>query len=294
MFEDFKQAFQRHNNAHAQLIIINVAIFFILISVDFITWATGTQGIFEFVYKQFSIPSSYAEFFTRPWTLVTYMFSHSVHDIWHIIFNMLVFYWFGRVFVEYLGSDKLIAVYVLGGLTGGIFYLIIYNLNIQYFGNAEMVGASGAILAIVAATATLLPDYTFHLLLLGPVRIKYIAIFFVVSSMLYVRQGANLGGNLAHLGGAMMGFVYIKQLQQGSNWGSWVTAFLDWIKGLFKPQPKVKVSYRSDKKQGQKTKQPSEKVSQDEIDAILDKISVGGYESLTRDEKEKLFNASKK
>jgi hypothetical protein len=207
---------------------------------------------------------------------------------------MLVLYWFGRVFVEYLGSDKLIAVYVLGGLVGGICYLIIYNLNIQYFGDAEMVGASGAIFAIVVATATLLPDYTFHLLLLGPVRIKYIALFYVVLSVLYVRQGVNLGGNIAHLGGAFMGFIYIKQLQQGSNWGSWVTAFLEWSKNLFKPQPKVKVSYRSEKKQNQKTKPSAEKVSQDEIDAILDKISVGGYESLTRDEKEKLFNASKK
>ncbi len=294
MLEEFKQAFNRHNNATAQLIIINVVVFALLISIDFVTWIAGVEYIFDFVYRQFSIPSSYAEFFTRPWTLLTYMFSHSIHDIFHIIFNMLVLYWFGRIFVEYLGSDKLVAVYALGGLAGGLCYLIIYNLNIQYFGDAEMVGASGAIFAIVVATATLLPDYTFHLIFIGPVKIKYIAIFYVVLSLLYVRQGVNFGGNIAHLGGAAMGFVYIKQLQQGSNWGAWVTAFLDWVKGLVKPQSKVKVSYRSDKQQKQKPKQPAEKISQDEIDTILDKISVGGYESLTRDEKEKLFDASKK
>lgn len=295
MFEEFKSAFQRHNNAHVQLIIINVTIFLALIAIDIITWATGTEAVFDFVYKQFSIPSGFSEFLTRPWTLITYAFSHSVRDIFHILFNMLVLYWFGRLFVEYLGSDKLVALYVIGALTGGIAYLLLYNINPAFFGNAYMVGASGAIYAIVVGTAVLLPNYTFYLLFFGPVKIKYIAIFYVVLSVLFVRQGVNLGGNIAHLGGAMIGFIYMKQLQAGINWGSWITVTLDWFAGLFKSTPKVKVSYRSDEER--KTpprKTGSKKASQDEIDAILDKISDRGYESLTKDEKEKLFNASKK
>ncbi|MCK6616554.1 MAG: rhomboid family intramembrane serine protease [Cyclobacteriaceae bacterium] len=293
MLEEFKNAFNRYNNAHVQLIIINVTVFLFLVSIDLVTWITGTESFFQLVYRQFSIPSGYGEFFSRPWTLLTYMFSHSVWDIFHILFNMLVLYWFGRVFVEYLGSDKLIALYVLGGLTGGISYLLLYNLNPEFFGKAEMVGASGAIYAIVVGTATLLPNYTFYLLFFGPVRIKYIAIFYVVLSVLYVRQGVNLGGNIAHLGGALIGFIYMKQLQAGVNWGGWITTTIYWFTDLFKNKPKVKVTYRSEDARPPR-KQNAGKVPQEEIDAILDKISDRGYESLTKEEKEKLFNASKK
>jgi membrane associated rhomboid family serine protease len=297
MFDEFKQAFQRHNNAHVQLIIINVVIYLSILLLYLLSFMPVFDSIFEVVYKQFSIPSDIAEFIVRPWTLITYMFSHSVLDIFHILFNMLVLYWFGRLFVEYLGSDKMIAVYILGGLTGGIAYLLIYNL-IPVVGNAEMVGASGAIYAVVVATAVLLPNYTFYLLFFGPVKIKYIAIFYVVLSMLSVRQGVNLGGNVAHLGGALMGLIYIKQLQVGINWGGWITITIDWFKDLFKSKPKVRVTYRNEEPPKRTTKSSSSKsttvTSQDEIDAILDKISDGGYESLTKEEKEKLFNASKK
>jgi hypothetical protein len=164
------------------------------------------------------------------------------------------------------------------------------NLPWYYF--PGMVGASAAVYAVVVAIATLIPDYTFFLLFLGPVRIKYIAAFYVVVSFIGT-IGSNQGGNIAHLGGALIGFIYTKQLQAGVNWGSWVTATLQFFRDLFKPRPKVKVSYRSEKKQEpKKSGKPS--VSQAELDAILDKISAAGYESLTKDEKEKLFNASKK
>ena len=297
MFEDFKQAFHRHNNGHVQLIIINVVIYLALLVLYMLSLIPGVDTVFEVIYRQFTIPSQLSDFFTRPWTLITYMFSHSMLDIFHILFNMLVLYWFGRLFVEYLGSDKLIAVYILGGITGAIFFLLIYN-TMPVVGNAEMVGASGAIYAIVVATAVLLPNYTFYLLFFGPVKIKYIAIFYVVLSALYVRQGVNLGGNIAHLGGALMGFIYMKQLQAGIDWGSWITVTIDWFKDLFRSKPKVRVTYRSEepaRKSTQRAKKSSAPVtSQDEIDAILDKISDGGYESLTKEEKEKLFNASKR
>jgi membrane associated rhomboid family serine protease len=297
MFEDFKQAFHRHNNGHVQLIIINVVIYLALLVLYMLSLIPGVDAVFEVIYRQFTIPSQLGDFFTRPWTLITYMFSHSMLDIFHILFNMLVLYWFGRLFVEYLGSDKLVALYILGGITGAIFFLLIYN-TIPVVGNAEMVGASGVIYAIVVATAVLLPNYTFYLLFFGPVKIKYIAIFYVVLSALYVRQGVNLGGNIAHLGGALMGLIYMKQLQAGIDWGSWITVTIDWFKDLFRSKPKVRVTYRGGETAG-KSNQRSKKntaplTTQDEIDAILDKISDGGYESLTKEEKEKLFNASKR
>ncbi|HEY9008635.1 MAG TPA: DUF6576 domain-containing protein, partial [Ohtaekwangia sp.] len=139
------------------------------------------------------------------------------------------------------------------------------------------------------------PDYTFFLLFLGPVRIKYIAAFYIVLSFLGTVQ-SNAGGNIAHLGGALIGFVYIKQLQAGNNWGGWITVIIDWVKKLFKPRPRVKVTYRNEESSYKKTaaKQKAPSISQAEIDAILDKISDGGYESLTKEEKDKLFKASKK
>ena len=299
MFEEFKNAFQRYNNGHVQLIIINLAAFVVMGVIMVITKIGGLDAFWSIIHEQFQLPARFSEYLTRPWTLVTYMFMHDLTGILHILFNMLIMYWFGKLFVEYLGSDKLIAVYLLGGIAGGIAYLLAYN-TIPYFVTQSqafrigMVGASASVNAIVVATATLIPNYTFFLLLIGPVRIKYIAAVFVFLSYLGT-VGDNAGGNIAHLGGALMGFIYMKQLQSGVNWGAWITVTLEWFKDLFKEKPKVKVSYR--KERAASTKPPaSEKGSytQEEIDRILDKISEGGYESLTKDEKEKLFNASKK
>lgn len=298
MFEEFKNAFQRYNNGHVQLIIINLAVFVVMGIIMVFTLVSGFEELWTVVHKQFSIPAPFSEFVTRPWTLITYMFMHDLSGILHILFNMLIMYWFGKLFVEYLGSDKLIAVYLLGGIAGGITYLLAYNtvpFYIERLGSfSGMVGASASVNAIVVATATLLPNYTFFLLFIGPVRIKYIAALFVFLSFLG-SVGSNAGGNLAHLGGALVGFVYMKQLQSGINWGGWITVTLDWFRDLFKEKPRVKVSYRKDKSSsGRSTASDKSAYTQEEIDRILDKISEGGYESLTKDEKEKLFNASKK
>ncbi len=296
MFDEFKNAFQRHNNAHIQLIIINVVVFVVLAVLGVFSKWFGLSSYFDLIYEQFAIPSAFSEFITRPWTLITYFFTHSLPDIFHILFNMLALYWFGKLFVEYLGSDKLIALYVLGGISGAVIYLIAYNAipsppDFLVHSRGYMVGASAAIFAIMVGAATLLPDYTFFLLFIGPVRIKYIAAAYIFISFLGSVQ-SNAGGNIAHLGGALMGFVYIKQMQAGVNWGGWITSSLDWIKGLFKPSPKVKITYR--KAEPKKPASNFNKATQEEIDVILDKISDRGYESLTKEEKEKLFNASKK
>lgn len=298
MFDEFKNAFQRHNNGHVQLIIINVVVFLVIGVISVLGEIGGFAWLAEIIYNQFTIPPTFAEYVTRPWTLFTYMFAHSRWDIFHILFNMLVFYWFGRLFIEYLGSDKLIALYILGGLAGGVLYLLVFN-TVPFFversGFSGMVGASAAVYAITVGAATLLPNYTFFLLFLGPVRIKYIAAFYIVISFLGT-TGSNAGGNIAHLGGAIMGFIYIRQLQAGVNWGGWITIFLDWIRDLFTSKPKVKVTYRNSEPAPKRStkKAGSSKATQEEIDAILDKISEHGYESLSKEEKEKLFNASKR
>jgi membrane associated rhomboid family serine protease len=298
VLEEFKNAFQKPNNGHVQLIIINVVVFLVLAILYVFSTISGFDSVFTLIQNHFSIPPKFGEFISRPWTIITYGFAHSLKDIFHILFNMLSLYWFGKLFIEYLGSDKLIATYVLGVLAGALIYLLMFN-TIPYFvdqsGFPGMVGASAGVYAVMVAAATLLPDYTFFLLFLGAVRIKYIALFFIVLSFIGTTS-TNAGGNIAHLGGALIGFVYVKQLQVGVNWGSWITITLDWIRGLFTTRSKVKVTYRSAEpktKSSKPTTGPS-KASQDEIDAILDKISDRGYESLSKEEKEKLFNASKK
>ncbi|MBX2914865.1 MAG: rhomboid family intramembrane serine protease [Cyclobacteriaceae bacterium] len=298
MFDEFKNAFSRHNNAHVQLIIINVVVFLLLAVIMVAANITDSQSIFNWIHAQVAIPARLAAFIQKPWTIITYSFVHDLSSIWHILFNMLVFYWFGRIFIEYLGSDKLIALYVLGALAGALFYLLVYNTIPYYQAQIPalgMVGASAAVYAVLVATATLLPDYTIFLLFFGPVRIKYIALVYIVISFLGT-VGLNAGGNIAHLGGALIGYIYIKQLQAGVNWGGWVTTTLGWFKSLFVPSSKVKVTYRKTEPRASSSTPNSKmsKASQDEIDAILDKISDRGYESLSKEEKEKLFNASKK
>lgn len=295
MFEEFKNAFQRHNNAHVQLILINIVAFAVMGVLRMVLMWSDAPGVFAFIHQQIAIPALIGDFLQKPWTIITYAFAHDLSGIFHILFNMLFFYWFGRLFVEYLGSDKLIAVYFLGAFAGAIAYLMVYNLIPFYQARVPgggMIGASAAVYAVAVATATLIPDYTFFLLFLGPVRIKYIAAFYIFISFLG-SVGPNEGGNVAHLGGALLGFLYIKQLQAGNNWGAWITLTLDWFRSLFSARRRVKVSYRKSS-EPRKSAPRTSSISQDEIDTILDKISDGGYDSLTKEEKEKLFNASKK
>lgn len=294
---DFKNAWNKPNNALPQIIIINVVIFLILIILNLFGSIEALRPIVYFIHEQFIIPSQFSEFIFRPWTIITYAFSHSLSGIMHIFMNMLILYWFGRLIVEYLGNQKLINIYVLGAITGGAMYLVAYNiipsLSVQH---AQMVGASGAVYAVTWAAATLLPNYTFHLIFLGPVKIKYIALFVLTTSLIGL-NGQNVGGNIAHLGGALMGYVYIKQLQSGTDWGAWISGVIVFFKSLFVRQGPIKVSHKKNKSSRSKTSAPNTGANianQAEIDKILDKISQSGYESLSKEEKQKLFNASKK
>ncbi|MEQ8417909.1 MAG: rhomboid family intramembrane serine protease [Imperialibacter sp.] len=295
LFDDFKNAWSRPNNGLIQLIMINVIIFVALIIFKVILVLSGNTDVYQVILRQFMLPASIDSFIVKPWTLLTYFFTHE--GFFHIIFNMLFLFWFGKIIVEYLGDQRAISMYVIGGIVGGLFYILIYNL-IPYFhervAGSVMLGASAGVYAIVVGAATFMPNYTFFLLFLGPVKIKYIAIFYILLSFSQT-IGANAGGELAHLGGALMGFIFIRQLQRGNDIGTPVVSVMEWFKGLFKPSPKIRVTHKSTKFTGTKKASSSNtKSDQDEIDAILDKISHSGYESLSKEEKQKLFNASKK
>jgi membrane associated rhomboid family serine protease len=302
LLDEFKNAFNKQDNGLIQIILINLVVFVGLILVRVILTFSGGSEIYRSIVEWLMLPSSVPEFLKKPWTIITYFFLHE--RFFHFLFNMLFLYWFGRIIKEFLGGSKVVSLYVLGGLAGGIFYMLIYNL-IPFFAErvetSMMLGASAGVFAVVVGAATFMPNYTIFLMFIGPVRIKYIALFYVILAFAG-STGYNAGGELAHLGGAALGFVYIKQLQAGTDWGKWIHSFMRFVKSFFVRQPKVKVSYRSDSKTRQKTssratsstKTAAGETSQDEIDAILDKISQSGYESLSKDEKQKLFNASKK
>ncbi len=297
ILEEFKNVYNRGNNSHIQLILINLVVFLVLIiSNVFLDLLMGTEA-FEFVLTQLAMPSNIDKFIVKPWTLVTYMFVHL--GFFHIFFNMLFLYWFGKLIQEYLGSAKVISLYIIGGIAGGIMYILLYNTMGFYADRVDssiLFGASAGVFAIVVGSATLMPNHTFYLMFIGAVRIKYIAIFYVILSFASI-TGSNAGGELAHLGGAMVGFFFIKQLNQGVDWSKSVMGVIGFFKSFFSKQSKIKVSYSSRKSKSedrQTNKSKSAKTDQEEIDHILDKISQAGYESLTKEEKQKLFNASKK
>ncbi|MEZ0486620.1 rhomboid family intramembrane serine protease [Fibrella aquatica] len=302
LLDDFKSEFNKPNNTLVQLILINVVIFVTVIVVLVGSKISSHPEVYQTVLDQLMMPWVPMALLQKPWTVLTYAFTHA--DPFHILWNMIFLYWFGRLIEEYLGSRRLIGLYILGGLGGGLCYFASYNL-VPYFstqvGGQALLGASGAALSVAVGAATLLPNYTFHLLFIGPVRIKYIVLFFVILSF-FNSVGSNAGGNLAHLGGALVGFSYVKLLQAGSDMGRPIYWLMDRWNGLFRSKPPVKVSQRQRSTQatasayasvGSTNTAPS-MPDQDEVDAILDKIGRSGYESLTREEKQKLFRASQK
>jgi membrane associated rhomboid family serine protease len=306
-WENLRNAFKHGDNSLYKLIAINILVWLVFMISRVIMTIGGFGELYSSLISYFMMPASLPKLATQPWSLFTYMFLHE--GIFHILFNMLFLYWFGLLIHQYLGSRKLANLYILGGLAGGLFYLLIYNLA-PYFSNSVdtslMLGASAGVFAIVVGAATLTPNTTFFLILLGPVKIKYIAIFYVVLSFAN-SAGANAGGELAHLGGALMGFLYITQLRRGNDWGVPVQKVGIFFENLFKKSPtKVKVSYRKAKTESgsfgsfssPKSKptatKSSEETSQEEIDRILDKIADRGYEALNKEEKRKLFEFSKK
>ncbi len=295
LIEDFKWQFRKGDNALIKIILINVFVFVIMhIIYVFCYMSNKTDFYFTYVYSQFELPSPILKFVYKPWTIITYFFAHFHLDIFHIIFNMLGLYWFGTIVKEYVGSKKLINLYVLGGLSAGLFYLFIFNVLIKFANippSTTVIGASGAVMSVVVGAATLVPSYNFFLPLIGSIRIIYIAGIYIFISFIGI-VGSNSGGDVAHLGGALMGYIYAKQLRNGRDMGKWIIYLLEGFPGLFKRKSNLKVSYKNSGTPSPKTGNSTP--DQKEIDDILDKISRSGYESLTKEEKQKLFKASQK
>lgn len=271
------------------LIGINVLVFLML----------GLAGVFSFLRiipptvpawltDFLALPASFSAFIRAPWTLVTYMFTQQ--SFFHLLFNMLWLFWLGQIFQSFLQSRQLLFTYLAGGLAGGLIFLIAYAVIPAFQETASyhyLIGSSAGVSAVVFATATLVPDYSIRMLFLGNVKLKYLALAFIVLDLIGVGS-SNAGGSVAHIGGALMGFLIIRQLQNGNDWSR-----------IFEKRKKSKLrvySVRNNEhaRTGGKAGRPrTPDSSQEVIDRILDKISLSGYDSLSQEEKEALFKASK-
>lgn len=309
-WDNLRNAFKYRDNSLYKLIAFNLIVFFSVLIVRVFMTIGGFGEWYQAGLKYLMMPASLSRLVTQPWSVFSYMFLHE--GVFHILFNMLFLYWFGLLIHQYLGSRKLANLYILGGVFGAVFYVLIYNLA-PYFStsvdSSMMLGASAGVFAVVVGAATLTPNTTFFLLLLGPVKIVYIAAFYVILSFAN-SIGANAGGEIAHLGGALLGYLYIVQLRRGIDWGLPVQKVGMVFENLFSGRKsKVKVSYRREKTstssaspfdrfKSQKTEPEvsvkKEHISQEEIDRILDKIADKGYDGLSKEEKRKLFEFSKK
>ena len=291
IWDEIKLTFRNGSNL-TRLIYINIVVFILLSIVAGIGFLLNNQEISEKALDLFSVPASFNALLLRPWTLITYMFTHK--DIWHILFNMLWLYWFGRIFLEYLDERKLVAVYLLGGISGALVYILSFNIFPAFTGvvaDSVAIGASASVMAIVIAIAAYVPDYTIQLFLFGRIKIKYMALaIFILTSIMDF--SVNSGGKLAHIGGAFFGYFYIINLRHGHDIGKGFNRIIDFFATIFKPRKKLKVTYKKVATEYDYNKIRVE--HQKRINNILDKISKRGYESLTKEEKEALFKESQK
>lgn len=290
--EEIKQSF-RKGDYLIKLIYINVGVFLIVNIFDVVAMLFGT-GISGMLVNYLAMPAYLPQLMWRAWTPISYMFLHK--DFLHILFNMLWLFWMGRIFVEYLGQQKLLSIYIMGGLAGAALYLAAYNTLPAFepspFNPSLILGASGAVMAIVLAIATYLPNYTINLMFIGPVRLKYLALAMVVLDILGM-AGTNSGGHIAHLGGAALGILWAYRLKKGSDIFSAVHPVISSFVQIFKKKsPPIKVHYKSSDRFSHMRNEPA--ADQGKMDQILDKIAKSGYDSLSKEEKDLLFIMSNK
>ncbi|MCG6191200.1 rhomboid family protein [Maribellus maritimus] len=287
ILSDIKQTF-KDGSVLTRLIYINLGVFLLvkLVGVFFIL----ANQPFSLTYW-LSLPSGLDELIRRPYTLITYMFLHE--GFIHILFNLLGLYWFGKLFLYYFEGDKLLSVYLFGGIAGGVLYMISYSIFPVFASvNGLLLGASASVIAILVAVAVYEPNREIGLMFIGNVALKYVAGFYVLLSILSI-SSSNPGGNIAHIGGAVWGWFYIYQLRRGNDIGRGLIKFLNKIPDMFSRKSKMKVTYKQPPRDDYEYNR-QKNVQQEEINRILDKIAKSGYESLNKEEKELLFKQGKK
>lgn len=298
--EDIRKTFQ-YGNMVNRLLIINLAVFVVLLLLNVFLKPFGDLP--ETILRNLQISSDTVRLLLKPWTIITHMFVHV--GVWHIVWNMLLFYWFGKIVGDLIGDHKILPIYIYGGLVGALAFMISYNLMGMGQGVTGFAhGASAAVMAIIMVAALIAPDYSMRLLLIGDVKIKYIALGLIILDLAGSAGDINTGGHIAHLGGVFFGWFYVNMYQNGKDLADPFNNFIEKIQSFFKPKQVQKktplnVRFKAENFTRSKGHRSSDKRShdlpfQERLDKILEKIKENGYDNLTDEEKEFLFLASKK
>ncbi len=312
IWEDVRRTFT-HGNSVSRLVVANAVIFVGINLVNillFVINGAKPHPFFADVVEWLSLNREPWLILSRPWSILTHMFLHT--GFFHLLFNMLYLFWFGRIVGDFIGDRRILPLYLMGGLAGGVIFVFSANTlpNIGLYA----LGASAAVMAIVTAAGAIAPEYNIRLMFIGDVKLKYIVFVMIFLDMLSIANSNNAGGHFAHLGGALFGWLYILQLQQGRDWTSPASKLFDWLKqswdklsgGRQPSRQGPRVIYRNPKaaaaqrnsgnpsRRSQGSARSDNLGHQEQLDRILDKIKASGYDSLSSEEKEFLFNASKR
>ena len=300
LFDEIKRFFKQ-GSALSTLILCNVAVWVLIQAIKVVFFfynSPGGDAVTTLLLHALAIPASIPGLSLKPWTILTYMFLH--FDVWHILFNMLWLFWFGKVFLEFLPSRQLVLLYFLGGISGGLFYVLAFNIFPVFQSIVPVsyaLGASASVMAIVTGIAVYVPNYTIQLFLIGKLKIIYLAVILFVFDFFMIPSG-NAGGHIAHIGGAFFGAIYILGYRFSKTTNLPLNS-PDFIRNLVNKFSRKTKSYNtSESTYGRPLSDEqfnlNKKENQRKVDNILDKISKGGYDSLTKDEKEFLFKTSNK
>ena len=298
MFENLYKKY-RGSDVVGKFIFVNVALYVLLLFIGVFSVLFNAGSLSADVLSFVELPASLGELALRPWTVFTYMFIHA--GLWHILWNMLALYFFGRIFLNFYSVRHFVGIYILGGLFGALFFVLAYNL-FPYFGPylpfSRLVGASAAVLAVVVAAAVRSPQYRINLMFVGSVKLSTFALVVVAMSFLML-SGGNAGGNFAHLGGAFAGWLVADMLNKGRALTQVVNGPIDWVSSLIvrlrtPRKKKTKFTYTRGGRSADYEYNARKKADEAEVDRILEKVKKGGYASLSEEEKKRLFEASSK
>lgn len=283
--KNLKYRFERFSIAE-KIIVLNIVFFIIPFFIQTLLYLFRLPS--STFSSWFHLLPSFSEVLFRPWTLFTYSFLHASFS--HILWNMLLLYYASQMYLNLFSEHQFLKNYVLGVLVGGLFFLIGYNLFPVFEGiYPPLVGASAGVMAVLIFVATYTPNQEIRLLFIN-VKLQYIGIALVLIDILQIPY-SNAGGRLAHLGGAFIGYLYANQLKQGTDIGSFLDRIWSYFNTLTKPSAvkNMRTVHRTQKT----VKRKPSPTNQQKIDAILDKISTSGYESLKQEEKDFLFQSGK-
>lgn len=289
LLSDIKK-FLSSGDVFSTIIAINIVVWCVIMLSKVLLLFMGQEVVLAEVFtnKYLGGPAAVSQLIKAPWTVFTYMFVH--FDLFHLLFNMLWMFWMGRIFLEYIDKNQLLSLYISGGIGGYFLFFAAYNL-IPAFGisleQARLIGASASVMAIVAAIAFYVPNYSMQLLFIGRIKLIYLALFLFVLDFLMIGS-TNAGGHIAHLGGALVGYLYYLAYRKGFRFMGFQRIMLWFRPNKLKVKGKPVNQMKDDEYNMNKAKH------QETVDRILEKISKSGYQSLTAEEKELLFRESRK